>query len=153
MRGVADPILDSNGSYGDCRGWSLSDPSKPLYSRTLKRYSGQVDNSHFANINLAPAFLVFGGLGTITIDVPTAYTGQTNPLLWHLFGQFGGHYVKTNGSSALWDPVIDLPQAGKRTITSSGVTGPRFGQLGAPSRYAVDLRYDDAVLGHGYFRR
>lgn len=128
MRGVCDPILTATvGSYGDCQGWSYAQAFKPMYAQTVKRYYGKVSagglNIGTGTINQARTFLVFGGLGTITIAVTTAYDGATTPLLWQPLGQFGGHYVKRNGTTAFWNPVVDLRQAGTRVITSSGVTG------------------------------
>lgn len=120
MRGVADLItagtVADGQPFGPCRSWSRSRPFAPLYSRAYWRFDA-------TNINNALPQRLEGKISRITVAIPTAYTGGTDPLLLNLLGQFGGSVTHPDGSKTLWNPRLDLREARTLVITSDGVTG------------------------------
>lgn len=89
--------------------FSGAPPNIPIFS-----YS----NRTFSNSTPLRSWSVWGRVTSIKINVTQAYTGSTSPLRANLPEET----VIPAGTTTFWSPLINLRQAGLRTITPAGVT-------------------------------
>lgn len=75
-------------------------------------------NRTFNNSTALSSWNLWGKVTSIKINVMQAYTGSTNPLRVNLPEET----IVPAGTTTFWNPLINLRQAGLRTITPAGVT-------------------------------
>lgn len=121
------PVWSGTGNTGCPEAVELSLPGaqgKPLYSYTKRTYTGAWRTS--------PDFQQWGALTSITVTMPTAYSGAQGTLTAEILGQFGGTVLSVDHTSLLsYDPIINLKQTGTRTILPGSVSGQAGDTLGA----------------------